>query len=86
MNDLHQAADRHTPTSAATQAAAAVEEDNSPRLETMIRMDLETTAVAHHNAVHRAGDVLVCRADRACVDLLCTYSTGALGVAGHSRV
>jgi hypothetical protein len=86
MNDLRPVADRRTPTSVATQQAVAVEEDSSPRLETTIRMQPRTTAVALHNALHQVEGVSVCPVGRACVEFLCTYSIGALGVSGHSRV
>jgi hypothetical protein len=79
MNDLHPVEGRHTPTSAATQLAVAVEGDSRPRRETMTRMQREVMAV-HRSALRQVEDVLVSRAGRACVDILCTHSIGVSGL------
>lgn len=84
-SDLHQAAVRRTQTIVPTHPAVAVAvvADSKPHLETTTPTHPRTTA-AHHSVAHKAVDALACRADRACAELVCTYSNGAFGVVGYS--
>lgn len=82
---LQQVAVYRTRMTETTRAAVSVGAGSKHRLETTTPTH-PPTMVAHRSVVPQAGAALAYPADHACAESLCTYSTGAFGVAGHSRV